>query len=92
MQVRIYKSFKNPMQSGNHKNRWILESNQRDQDRFVEPIMGRTSSKNMMNEIRIEFENIDEAVKFAVKNNYVYEIIEPKEIKIIKKSYASNFK
>ena len=46
----------------------------------------------MMNEVKIEFENLDQAIRFATKSNYLYEVITPKEAKIIKKTYASNFK
>lgn len=92
MQVRIYKSIRNPMQSVNNKEAWILEFKGKEKERFLEGLMNRTSSKNMSNEIRIEFSNLEEAVRFAEKNNYIYEVMPLKEYKVIKKSYASNFK
>jgi len=92
MQVRIYKTLKNPMQSVNHKNTWIIEFAGKEKERFLEPLMNRTSSKNMAGEVELEFETCDDAIRFAEKNNYIYEVIPPRARKLIKKSYASNFK
>lgn len=92
MQVRIYKPTKNAMQSGLANTRhWVLEFVS-DDSRFIEPVMGWTSSKDMLNEVVIKFETKDEAVEFANANNYAYEVIEPQIKKIIKRSYADNFK
>ena len=53
--------------------------------------MGWESSTNTLSELNLEFYTKDEAVRYAKKNNINYEIIEPKNRKIIKKSYADNF-
>lgn len=92
MQVRIYKTLKNPMQSVNNKNAWVIEFSGKEKERFQEPLMNRTSSKNMNGEIKLEFETAEEAILFAEKNNYIYEITQPRAPRLIKKSYASNFK
>ena len=93
MQVTIYKATRNHMQSVNHnKATWLIDYNYSKDDRFIEPLMGRTSSKNMMHEVQIKFSSLEEAIRFAQKSNYSYEIIEPKIQKLIKKNYASNFK
>ena len=39
----------------------------------------------------LEFKSKELAVEYAKKNNIDFEVIEPKERKIIKKSYADNF-
>ena len=52
--------------------------------------MGWESSTNTLSELNLEFSSKDEAIKYA-KNNINYELIEPKNRKIIKKSYADNF-
>ena len=44
-----------------------------------------------MSEINLEFASQEDAIKYAKKNNISYELIEPKERKVIKKSYANNF-
>ena len=90
MQVRISKPVKSNMQSGDGKQKWILEFCSK--DIFIEPFMGRTASKNMDSEIKIEFDSKEDAINFASKKNYSYELIEPKTPKMIKKTYANNFR
>ena len=78
------------MQSGmrNTKN-WILEFDSLDSG--IDPLMGWQSSKDTMSEVKLEFDNKDEAIKYAKKNNIDFYVIEPQKSKIIKKSYADNF-
>jgi len=78
------------MQSGLKKyDKWVLEFITK--DKGINPLMGWESSTNTMSEINLEFSSQEEAIKYAKKNNINYELIEPKERKIIKKSYANNF-
>ena len=53
--------------------------------------MGWESSSDTYSELNLEFKSKDLAVEYAKKNNINFEIIEPKERKITKKSYADNF-
>jgi len=46
----------------------------------------------MMNETSLSFNELEQAVDFANFQNYDYEIIKPQATRVIKKSYASNFK
>ena len=55
------------------------------------PLMGWESSSDTYSELNLEFKSKDLAVEYAKKNNIDFEVIEPKERKIIKKSYADNF-
>ena len=41
--------------------------------------------------VNLEFSTKEDAIKYAKKNDINYEIIEPKNRKIIKKSYTDNF-
>ncbi len=91
MQVRISKPAKSAMQSADSEIRWQLEFVKKPERRFKETIMGRTSSSDISNEIKISFDILEEAIAFAEKKGYQYEIIKPKEAKIPKKSYAGNF-
>lgn len=91
MQVRISKPAKSAMQSADGKDKWLLEFIKKPNSRFHEPLMGRNSSNDMSNELKLFFSSLEEAKIFADKKNYSYEIIEPKKAKIPKKSYASNF-
>tara|TARA_B100000959_G_C14745161_1_gene526786 strand:- start:119 stop:400 length:282 start_codon:yes stop_codon:yes gene_type:complete len=88
--AKIYKPTKTAMQSGmrNTKN-WILEFDTLDNQ--ISPLMGWESSKDTMSEVKLEFETKAQAINFSKKNNIDYYIIEPKNRKIIKKSYTDNF-
>ena len=92
MQVRIYKPTKSAMQSPLGKDRWLLEFIKKPHNRFKENLMGRTSSYDMGNEVKLYFSSLEEAVNFAKTKHYSYEIIPPKEPILPKKSYAANFK
>ena len=78
------------MQSGkrNTKN-WMLEFET--MDTSINPLMGWESSNDTMSEVKLFFENKNQAISFAKKNNIDYYIIEPQKRKIIKKSYTDNF-
>ena len=78
------------MQSGsrNTKN-WILEFETLDNG--IDPLMGWETSKDTMSEVKLKFLNKDQAINYAKSNNIDYSIIEPKNRKLIKKSYADNF-
>lgn len=91
MQVRIYIPAKSATQSGDGYSHWLLEFVTKNDAKFKEALMGRTSSNDMANEVKIKFPSLLEAKEFAQKQGYNYEIIMPKERKLIKKSYASNF-
>jgi hypothetical protein len=92
MQVRIFKPAKSAMQSAHGNNKWLLEFVKQPRCKFKESTMGRTSSIDMSCELKIFFPTLEQAVSFADKNSLTYEIIMPKEAKIIKKSYAANFR
>ena len=78
------------MQSGNkNSNRWLLEF--LTNDTGVNPLMGWESSTDTLSEIKLEFSDKNLAIDYAKKNKINYEIIEPKERKIVKKSYSDNF-
>ena len=78
------------MQSGLAKSKnWILEYIV--EKTGVNPLMGWESSSNTLYEIKLEFSSKENAIKYAKKNKINFEIIEPKNKKFIKKSYADNF-
>jgi ETC complex I subunit conserved region len=94
MQVRIYQPAKNVMQSGKNNIAWILEfvsiSNK---ERYIEKGLGRISSNFMpQTEVRLSFNTKEEAARFAIQNNYDYEVVNPNSKRLMQKSYASNFK
>ena len=78
------------MQSGMKKfNKWMIEFVTDDPGK--NPLMGWESSSDTYSELNLEFKSKDLAVEYAKKNNIDFEVIEPKERKITKKSYADNF-
>ena len=92
MQVRIYKPTKSAMQSAAGDGRWLLEFVKNNHNKFKEELMGRTSSYDMSNEVKIFFSSMEEAITFANSKQYSYEVITPKKPILPKKSYAANFK
>ena len=88
--AKIYKPAKTVMQSGkrNTKN-WLLEFDTLNTG--INPLMGWETSNDTMSEVKLQFSTKEQAINYAKKNNIVYYIVEPKEHKIIKKSYSDNF-
>ena len=88
--AKIYKPSKTAMQSGIKKfDKWIIEFITDDPGK--NPLMGWESSSDTYSELILEFTSKDLAVEYATKNNIDYELIEPRERKVVKKSYADNF-
>ena len=88
--AKIYIPNKNPMQSGFGKsNKWILEFKTNDPTK--NPLMGWESSNDTLSELKLEFSTKELAINYAKKKKIIFELIEPKKRKTIKKSYADNF-
>ena len=78
------------MQSGYGKtDKWILEFETKDPT--SNPLMGWESSSDTLTELKLEFSTKELAINYAKKKKIIYEIIESKKRKIVKKSYADNF-
>jgi NADH dehydrogenase ubiquinone Fe-S protein 4 len=90
--ARIFKPAKTAMQSGQGKTRkWVLEyepATRRDPD----PLMGWSSARDTLNEVRLSFDTLDEAVTFANRHGMDYGVIEPHARVPKAKSYADNFR
>ena len=88
--AKIYIPNKSAMQSGRGKSiKWILEFETKDPTK--NPLMGWESSSDTLSELKLEFSSKKSAINYAKKKRIDYELIEPKERKVIKKSYAENF-
>ena len=78
------------MQSGLGKSiKWVLEFETK--QTFTNQLMGWESSNDTLSEIKLEFDDKDKAIEYAKKNKIEYELIEPQERKVTKKSYSDNF-
>jgi hypothetical protein len=90
--ARIYRPAKTAMQSGLAKTgKWMLEYEPAT-PREPDPLMGWASAGDTLNEVRLRFATLEEAVAFAKKHELDYVVIEPRERTIRPKSYADNFR
>tara|TARA_B100000579_G_scaffold417620_1_gene414317 strand:+ start:26 stop:307 length:282 start_codon:yes stop_codon:yes gene_type:complete len=88
--AKIYIPTKTAMQSGLGKNnKWIIEFDTLDTE--INPLMGWETSRDTLSEIKLEFSSKELAIDYANKNKIKFELIEPKERKLKKKSYSDNF-
>ena len=88
--AKIFKPSKTAMQSGLKKfDKWVIEFITEDPGK--NPLMGWESSTDTYNELKLEFKTKELAIDYAKKNNILYELIESKKRKLLKKSYADNF-
>lgn len=92
MIARIYRPTRNAMQSGQARTKdWVLEY-EAEKPRTVEPLMGYTSTTDMLQQIRLSFETKEEAVAYAARNGIPARVVEPKEKTTKRMSYSDNFK
>lgn len=92
MVARIYKPSKNAMQSGRGRtHEWALQF-EPSSPREIEPLMGWTSSSDTQSQVTLSFATKEEAVAYAQRNGLPFRVEEPAERKLVKKSYADNFK
>jgi hypothetical protein len=89
--VRILKPTKTAMQSGRANSaRWLLEYDPADAQE-ADPLMGWAGSHDTNRQLKLWFENKEEAVSYAVRKGLDYRVEEPKERVVVPKSYADNF-
>ena len=92
LKYKIYKKSKSAMQSGiKNTKKWYLESMDIN-ERSLNPSFDWSSSKNIEDQIKISFNDLQSAIDFAEKNNLVYEVFVPNQSNQILKSYSDNFK
>jgi len=78
------------MQSGLGKNdKWIIEYITKNPG--INPLMGWESSTDTLSELKLEFSTKESAIDYAKRNKIIFEVIEPKQRKFLKKSYSDNF-
>ncbi len=91
MTARIYRPAKTSMQSGQARAKsWVLEF-EPDSPRTTEPLMGYTSSRDMLSQVKLQFDSKEDAVRYAQNNELSYRVIEPRDSKRRTISYAANF-
>ena len=91
MVAKIYCPAKIAMQSGQGKSdTWVIEF-ERTAPRTIDPLMGYTSSTNMMSQVRLKFGTKEEAIAYADRNGLAYRISEPRQRKRRPVAYSDNF-
>ena len=91
MAAIIFKPSKTAMQSGKAKtDNWVLQFDETE-PRKIEPLMGYTSSSDMLTQVKLEFESLDAAKTYAEKNGIAYRVQKPHVAKRRVMSYAENF-
>ena len=92
MSARIYKPARTAMQSGaaNTKS-WLLVFEPA-HARVAEPLMGWTSSTDMLGQVKLWFDTKDEAVAYAKREGIPFRVEEPHEPKRRTISYSDNFR
>jgi hypothetical protein len=92
MTARIYRPAKTAMQSGQAKDRWLLE-HEPAAARSVEPLMGWTSSTDMPSQVKLWFDSAEDAVAYAERNGIAYRVERQAPAKPRRgMSYSDNFK
>jgi uncharacterized protein YeaC (DUF1315 family) len=88
--AKIYQPSKTAMQSGKARTKfWVLEFEKTNSSKDF--VMGWTSSSNTNEQVKLKFETQEQAIKYAMQNKIQFELIVPKNNKLIIKSYADNF-
>jgi ETC complex I subunit-like protein len=91
MTARIYKPARTAMQSGAAKTKeWVLDY-EPEQPRAVEPLMGWTSSGDMKQQLRLQFDTKAEAIAYCERNTIAYQVFETPPSRRQRISYSDNF-
>ncbi|XP_008334328.1 NADH dehydrogenase [ubiquinone] iron-sulfur protein 4, mitochondrial [Cynoglossus semilaevis] len=88
--VHIFVPTKSAMQSGiNGTKKWKMDFDTR--DRWENPLMGWASSADPLSNMVLTFSSKEDAIAFAEKNGWSYDVSEKKSSKPRVKSYGANF-
>ena len=92
MNVRIYQPSRCATQSGMGRTHdWVLEYEPASA-RQPESLMGWTSSRDTLNQIRLRFPTREEAVAYAEGKGLVFSVQEPASRRVKPKSYSDRFR
>lgn len=90
MFARIYQPAQSAMQSGRGAAKWTLQF-QRSSDTQIDPLTGTYRSSDMQNQIKLEFDSVEEAIAYAKSKNIPHRVINRAVSKPIPRSYSENF-
>ncbi|KAM6959020.1 NADH dehydrogenase [ubiquinone] iron-sulfur protein 4, mitochondrial [Aplochiton taeniatus] len=88
--VRIFVPTRTAMQSGiNSTKKWKIDFDTR--ERWENPLMGWASTADPLSNMALTFSSKEDAIAFAEKNGWSYDITEKRMAKPRVKSYGANF-
>ncbi|XP_061473796.1 NADH dehydrogenase [ubiquinone] iron-sulfur protein 4, mitochondrial isoform X1 [Rhineura floridana] len=88
--VHIFVPARNAMQAGvNNTKKWKIEFDTR--ERWENPLMGWASSADPLSNVFLTFSTKEDAIAFAEKNGWSYDVQERRIPKPKSKSYGANF-
>ena len=89
--ARIYQPAKTAMQSGRAKTKqWLMEYEPA--HKMPDALIGWIGSDDTKQQLRMRFDTAEQAVAFAEKHCIPYKFQEPHQRRLVKKTYASNFR
>lgn len=92
MKVRIFQPSKTTMQSGRaNAGKWVLEY-EVETRRGPEPLMGWTASGDTLNQVRLKFASVEDAVAYAQQKGWDYTVLPPHGRRVVPRNYGDNFK
>jgi NADH dehydrogenase (ubiquinone) Fe-S protein 4 len=88
--AKIFQRAPNAMQSGtNNTHQWTMEFD--NTERWENPLMGWTSSGDPHSNTVLSFDSMEQAIAFALRNGYTYQVMKPQKSSRKYKSYGDNF-
>jgi hypothetical protein len=91
VRAKIYKPAKSTMQSGRADRGWLLEYTPQSA-RVPEPLMGWLSSEDTLNQVKLRFDKMEDAVAFAEEQGMEYEVSGRNVRRIVPRNYTDNFR
>ena len=90
--ARIYKPARTAMQSGSAKTKqWILEYDAKP-NKKPEPLMGWTQSEDTLQQVKLKFDSMEEAQRYA-EDKGIYAVVQPQTTRKVKpRNYGDNFR
>lgn len=89
--ARVYRRSPNPMQAGRARaGAWIVEFEPHLKP-GIDPLMGWVSSADPLQQVRLSFPTLDEAVGYCRRQSLAFEVETPPPHKAKAKSYTENF-
>jgi hypothetical protein len=92
MAARIFQLSKAVNQSGGAKaGKWVLEFESHAPKR-PDPLTGWSGGADTQSQVSINFDSLEDAKRYAEKNNIAYHVVPSAERKMRIQSYADNFR